>query len=172
MFEQNDSPLHAPYLHWTPSSGITSRNTVPNHVPSELGHSGHELWRRPDAHVGLVGAALVRSVPLGFRSAISRPAVRLSEEKMISGAVLSTKRNIALENTNKIRGEWLHLASHRVGSVSFFGFQVDIRNRFRLENAPVWTAFVDVWTDLADVWTAKVTFRNLDATGQAARRII
>lgn len=39
------------------------------------------FWRRPDARVGLVGAALFRSVPRGFRSAISRPAVRLSERK-------------------------------------------------------------------------------------------
>lgn len=91
---------------------------------------------------------------------------------MISGVVLSTKGNIALEKTNKIRGEWLHLVNPKVGSVSFFRPQVDIRNHSRLENAPVWTAFVDVWTDMIDVWTAKVTFRNVGATIQAARRII
>jgi hypothetical protein len=91
---------------------------------------------------------------------------------MILWVVLSTKGNIALEKTDKIRGEWLHLVNPEVGNVSFLGRQVDIRNRSRLENAPVWTAFVDVWTDPADVWTAKVTFRNLDATSHAARRII
>jgi hypothetical protein len=37
---------------------------------------------------------------------------------MILGAALSTKGNIALEKTNKIRGEWLHLVNPKVGSVS------------------------------------------------------
>lgn len=89
---------------------------------------------------------------------------------MISGVVLSTKRNPGPEKPNRIRGDRLHLVNLRVGNVSFFGLRVYVLNRFRLENAPLWTASVDVWTDLVDVWTAKVTFRNLDATDQAALR--
>lgn len=69
------------------------------------------------------------------------------------------------EKLNKIRGEWLQLVNLSAGNVSFFGPNVDIRNHFRLENAPVWTAFVDVWT-------GEVTSCNLVATNQAARRII
>jgi hypothetical protein len=69
------------------------------------------------------------------------------------------------EKPNKIRGEWLQLVNLSAGNVSFFGPNVDIRNHFRLKNAPVWTAFVDVWT-------GKVTSCNLGAISQDARRII
>jgi hypothetical protein len=58
----------------------------------------------------------------------------------------------------------LQLVKLSAGNVSFVSPEVDKSYRSRLE-------MLLVWTDIVDVWTGKVTFRTLDATTQAARRI-
>ena len=42
---------------------------------------------------------------------------------MISGVVLSTRCNLTPEKPNKIRGEWLLMANHRAGNVSFLALE-------------------------------------------------